>query len=256
MLGKCMTQVLRLSAILQALENCFKIASDLKSLNKFILNESIEKEVDHIIQNSKPIVNISLLCLNNAKKLLSYFNLNRLVMAGYKYNFALSTNELSVQNIIECLVDDKSIDSQLAKGCKVVLEAEGLIVNSTKISQKFRIPINVILKAFEYLESKKLGEVTSSNKLQSQSGPKNVKNFTKVTILEIEQNLSLIKEIEGFNVSMVVYSDSFGLNNNNNNILNGNLQIIFLHLSFNSFRHFLYFFNLFILNLKFLFKIF
>ena len=103
MLGKCKTQVLRLAVILQALENCYKLMTELKSSNKFIINESIEKELDVIIQNSSQIVVISLSCFNNAKRLLSYYNLNRLTMAGYSTKKIQGTNELTVQNIIECM---------------------------------------------------------------------------------------------------------------------------------------------------------
>ena len=211
MLGKCMTQVLKLAVILQALENCYKLITELKSINKFIINESIEKELDVIIKNSSHIVIISLPCFNNAKRLLSYYNLNRLTMAGYKTKEIQVTNELTVQNIIEhvsitCV--NAIEDLQLHKVCKIVLESEGVSVNSTAVSQKHRLAISLVLNAFEYLKAKNLGEIVLVNRDPSTPGPKKSKIFKKITMEELELNLQLISLIENLNVNMLVYRNS------------------------------------------------
>lgn len=71
MLGKCMTQILRMSAVLQALKNCFSITNQLKTVNELIIYSQIESELEILISKASVKVLVSLFCIENAKRLMS-----------------------------------------------------------------------------------------------------------------------------------------------------------------------------------------
>jgi hypothetical protein len=141
MLGKGMTQIIRLSSILQALENSFIITYQLKSANKFLINKELETELDHLVIKSNFKVTILLGCFKNAERLISYYNLHRLTMAGYEYkNEIFETNELKVNSIIDKIstIANNYIELNIARTCKQILYSNGQIVNITSFAQLTR----------------------------------------------------------------------------------------------------------------------
>ena len=98
-----MTHIIRFASILQALEDSFQITHQLKSVNKFLINK--ELEIDSVIKKSNPRVIITFNCFENAKRLILYFNLHRLTMAGYDYNnLIFATNESTLMNFLLIII--------------------------------------------------------------------------------------------------------------------------------------------------------
>ena len=56
MFSKSITQIIRLSGVLQTLETCFDILFNLKSKNKLVINVEVEKELDEILSKLPPII--------------------------------------------------------------------------------------------------------------------------------------------------------------------------------------------------------
>jgi hypothetical protein len=99
--GKTITQIIRLCGVLQCLETCFEILLKLKANNKLIINTEIELEIDAIIINLPLVTKITLPTLNNAKRLMAYYNNNRILMAGYNLNLITFENEINLDSFLQ-----------------------------------------------------------------------------------------------------------------------------------------------------------
>ncbi len=207
-----MTQIIRLSSILQALENSFIITNQLKSVNKFLINKELETELDHLVKNSVLQVTISLSCFENAKRLISYYNLHKLTMAGYEYkNENFDTNELKVNSIIDKISTkaNNNIEPNIARTCKKILYSNGPIVNSTSFAQLTRSNIKLVQDSFKVLTDIKLGSIQILNKGKQAKGPKSSLNFIKISILEISKNLSVITTMEQLQINLNTYKENY-----------------------------------------------
>jgi hypothetical protein len=201
MMGKSVTHLVRLSAILQSLENAFQILTNLKTLNKLILTDELKQEINNIVINKPDIECINLNCIQNAKKLISYYNLHRLTMAGYKVKTISSTNESTVDYLVN---SNKSLDlsKEQSSLMKYIMEFDGSIINATVISQKKRVDIKSVQIAFNKLEIIQLGKIIISSRGAITASKQFTMDFEKLIFDKIRLNLELIPTIQDLEIDL------------------------------------------------------
>ncbi len=92
MLGKIPTLLLRLSLIMQALHDAFKYVMAIDSTKRFDLTSSTDDDI-LLYANSNNESVISEDSVNRAYKLLEYFNINKLLLAGYSIDVTMSIED-------------------------------------------------------------------------------------------------------------------------------------------------------------------
>ena len=202
MFGKAITQLIRLSCVLQAFENAIgvikKIECDSNSLNKEF--KAFVKA--NIKQGS--VFFIDKKTLQRAKNLVEYFTINRLLMADYK----CSSTDSSNKEILEQILSEISIgDSQISnKVIKKILLMPGLNVRLSDVRKTKVATSEIILKNINSLVSDGFGKlVADTNK-----GKKSKKNiFIKPSMKELDENLELIAIIEKYKINLRDYAHSF-----------------------------------------------
>jgi hypothetical protein len=99
MYGKANTQIIRLAAILQAIETAFNILLKIEHPNKYILSADLKTSL--LIGIKKSIISkITSKTLCSAKRLREFFILNRLILAGYGCNFEYKSDEERINFIL------------------------------------------------------------------------------------------------------------------------------------------------------------
>jgi hypothetical protein len=68
-----------------------------------VINVEIENEIDEIISILPAYNKITLNNFNNAKCLMAYYNINRILMAGYKLNLISANNETNLDNFFNSI---------------------------------------------------------------------------------------------------------------------------------------------------------
>ena len=96
MFRRAIIQIVRLSAIIQVLENAFKICNSINVENKLLLSSELEIKLKTEINNRNLSMRIiSYETLRSAKELMEYFLLNQLILAGYNcYTEGLANGEI------------------------------------------------------------------------------------------------------------------------------------------------------------------
>ncbi len=202
----------------------------LKSKNKIIINEDIENELNDIIVNLSQTTTIYSYCFLNSKRMIEYYILNRLVMAGYTVSSRMDTNERTIKNMLNIIKNKTtSISPEFKKICKIVLRMPGVCVSSTYVSQTKRIKSAEVLKAFQYLQSENLGSVVEEKNV-GKTGP-NKNFFKKVSFESVESNLNLIAAIENIGLDLNTYKTNLiAVTTSGNFQLCKNVFIIFYHI--------------------------
>jgi len=206
--GKTITQIIRLSGVLQALETCFDILLNLKSKNRLVINVEVEKELDEIISKLPPYNMISLTTFRNARYLMAYYNINRILMAGYKLNLLTSINENNLDNFLDSS-NKTHLTIPYSNDLKAIMESDGSIISATFYAQNKRLKAKFVLELFQYLEDYKLGRIISK---KNKSGPISY-NFEKIKFELIETNGELIYIIEVLNIDFLVFKSSYNKSN-------------------------------------------
>ncbi len=121
MYGKAIIHLIRISAIINCIENAFLTISDLDIENKLVLSEEIDEKLklayEKIDSNN---FCITVENLRAAKELVEYFILNRLVLAGYSCNMDKESIQDNIQSILKRFneineTEGEKVNTKLAK---------------------------------------------------------------------------------------------------------------------------------------------
>lgn len=208
MFGKTITQIIRLCGVLQCLETCFEILLKLKANNKLIINTEIELEIDAIIINLSLVTKITLPTLNNAKRLMAYYNNNRILMAGYNLNLITFENEINLDSFLNTSINI-SVKIPNSNDLKLIMEYDGTLVSATVYSQAKRTSSHIVIELFKTLERYKLGKVITS---KNTKGPKTI-YFQKINFELLNNDKDLITLIEILNIDLTDFKNSYNKNN-------------------------------------------
>lgn len=159
MLGKSATQLLRLCGIIQNIKNAVELIkniddSNLNNLtNKFIL--SLDEKLKN---NTLNLIEISKETVSQSYNLLTYFNTNKIILAGYDIDPSCESLSLEIKKIASGTTIISNLKFKLQHYSRVLLY-DGSEVCATEICQKFRIKANDIIDVFNTLEENNLGKV-------------------------------------------------------------------------------------------------
>ncbi len=126
-----------------------------------IINTEIELEIDTIIINLPLVTKITLPTLNNAKRLIAYYNINRILMAGYNLNLITFENEINLDSFLNTSIN---IIGKIpnSNDLKLIMEYYGTLVSATVYSQAKRTSSHIVIELFKTLEQYKLGKVITT----------------------------------------------------------------------------------------------
>ena len=206
MYSKAGIQLIRLSAILCAFENAFDLISSLDIANKLILNNDIVGLIKEKIAEKEQEVLITDDNLTRAKKLLDYFIINRLVLAGFKCNLKFDSNEDDLKRLLQLVISKKEMKIDL-QNAKLILLMPGKEVECLDIIAKKKFKQLEILKIVKILEEKKMGPY-EERRAHSSRGP------VKKLFIKRELDSSIIDEdfianLEAFDIDIATYKEMF-----------------------------------------------
>ena len=212
MYGKAITHLLRLSSIIQTLEDAFKILESLNHDPKDKLSTELKTAIeDHIGDNKYNIMEVS--AVENAEKLVHYFNAHRLAMAGY--DIVLHSPTTNCKSIVEELINkmlvksnssvqSKFTDEQI-KIFKIILLQPGSEIDSSVINQKKRISSEILSRAFKELEKQHLGLINEKKPLK---GPSKL-IFQKLKPDKLIENVNCVNVLETMDIDIDSYTAMF-----------------------------------------------
>jgi hypothetical protein len=207
MFGKAITQIIRLSAIVQVLENAFNMCIALKLTNKIDLSQNMKQDLeDHIRTYKASLYIINKSSFKAAENLLYYFIVSRFVLAGYNCNLK---NGLSNSQIIDEVLSDtqdmiKEFDMEFLKISKAILLFPGSEVDCNLLNRKKGFKATNIVSAMKQLERDNLGkfeEIRINSK-----GPIS-KLFHKLPVNDI--SFVHTRMLEQYKVSLNLFEQSF-----------------------------------------------
>ena len=109
MYGTAITHIIRVAAVLEALENSFDIVRSLNTSKKFILSEDLKTLIMDDIDQRACLYEIKYKTMCSAKRLVEYFILNRLTLAGYGCKLTFKCNFENIQFILLKLKPKESV---------------------------------------------------------------------------------------------------------------------------------------------------
>lgn len=198
MLGKIPTYLLRLSCVLQALHDAYEYIS--KNENRFVLNSDFEEQLTtHFIGETQFI--ISEHNIIRANNLLSFFNKNKLVLAGYSIDISKTIEECFDILISELTFND---DNQLTIEqtlIRKILEMSDKHVNLTDLnnSDSRNFTIKLVLDAGTILQNNNFGKVTECKRFKTGSY---TKYFSKSYIKEYSYGIMNFLTENGVNLDI------------------------------------------------------
>jgi hypothetical protein len=187
MYGKAITHIIRVAAVLQALENAFDIVRSLNTSKKFMLSEDLKTLIMDDIDQRARLYEIKYNTLCSAKKLVEYFILNRLTLAGYGCKLTFKCNFENIQLIILNLKPKASvfINETQRKIAREIFLTAGHEVKCNDLVQRKKGTADEIVAVFNILETSGLGVFTN---IESNRGP--VKKIFKK--INVQHNTDLI----------------------------------------------------------------
>ena len=217
MFGKYSTLLLRLTAILQAIKNAFKLLSDIKTAsNKTLTNEFQHELKDTISKFPENLYIIDKKVVQQANIIMEYFFKHKLILSGYDFSFKDGPFDSIIidylkktdkkDEIIEQLIPQ--VNAKINIVVKKIFMHEQQSMNTTTILAKGRFNQAEVELAFKKLEEAKLGTLSSVK-----SG--NNKYFLKFTRIEknaIIQNLSIFNAYQSYGLKLEDYYGKINLN--------------------------------------------
>lgn len=166
------------------------------------------------------IINVN--SVRQAKRLLDYFNMHRLILTGYEIDpkgdfdneiFLYLSNKIST-NIMGSNNEQKQILRRL-------LLWPGNIVNSSHFNQKYRNKPEEISQCLDILKSSGLGNTKSIR-----NGTRYVTIFEKIDLKKAENNFHLIRSLNNFGITPANYEKFFAMGTYEKNSYTTFLQFI------------------------------
>jgi hypothetical protein len=137
MFGKAITQKIRLSAIVQVLENAFNMCIALKLTNKIDLSQNMKQHLeDHIRTYKASLYIINKSSFKAAENLFYYFIVSRFVLTGYNCN--LNNSQIVGEVLSDTQDMIKDFDIEFLKISKAILLFPGSIVDCNLLNRKKR----------------------------------------------------------------------------------------------------------------------
>lgn len=174
------------------------------------ITTELEKEVDEIIMKLPNFQNISSNIFNNAKNLMAYYNINRILMAGFKLNLISLNNETNLDNFISSS-NKCNLLIPHSSDLKMIMEFDGAIISSNKISKAKRFNSKYVGELFHELANFKLGKII---KIKNKTGPCCL-HFEKLEFKLFENNIDLVNLCENLNIDFTILQRSYNINDNN-----------------------------------------
>jgi hypothetical protein len=211
MYGQANTHVIRLAAIIHAIEVAYSLVLNLNHPNKFELTDEFKIAVTLAIDAKGLVVStINEASILAAKKLMEYYLFNRLVLAGYRCNLIFNTNELNINFILNSLKYQPSLeeDEQCLKIVKTIFETPGVEVSCAEINQRKKIPSAAIQSAFLVLKKLNLGSIIEEKSNKSGKGISRI-IFRKHPMEMFVNNMDLVLKLEQFRVDYQTYASYY-----------------------------------------------
>jgi hypothetical protein len=215
MFGKSITHLIRLSGVLQALENAGNLIinfnNDIRhSITKTLKNEihcSLNVQTDYATTLSITRANIV-----RAKKLVEYFVLHRLVMAGYPCDVSDCSNIEKLAATLENVVNFECHGANLEL-IKEILLFSGSSIECKDFLAKFKkYNAKKVIETFNYLDNRGMGEFLE---IKNNKGPCK-KIFQKLDVVKM-QEIENLKTLNFFQITYEKYFKKFELNHHARN---------------------------------------
>jgi hypothetical protein len=207
MYGKAITHLVRLSGILQALENANLVVLSLPKVCRHTINENLKMEIDESLKENRANLNshfISSETLLRGKNMVEYFILHRLIMANYPCEISDKSNSQKIESIINNLINFENHGTDL-EIIKNILLFRGSSIHCKDFLAKYKkLNAKKVIETFNYLEKRDMGNFSE---VKNSKGPTK-KIFKKICIENVKE-LQKLKLLEYFGVSFEDYSKNF-----------------------------------------------
>lgn len=208
MYGKANTHVIRLAGTIEAIENAFKIVTDLEYHNKILLCDDLKQRLIEKISQSDNSV-ISAASYSAAKRLIDYFTLHRMIMAGYPCKLTESSNSANLEHMIQSIIENVSIelDDKTREIINTIYNTPGADICCRWLNQNKKYDAKLIASACSFLQEQNLGKIESISQKNGKGVPKKI--FKKNLTENITNNVSLIAKLESLGIDLNTYIVNF-----------------------------------------------
>lgn len=213
MFGKAAILLLRLCGVLHCIKQAIKFLKE-KNLNdcskRNLTNEFILSVENHFKTTVFDITNIETDIVYEAEELLTYFNKNRIILAGYEINF----DEIDFYSAIHnCIIKLKNVGEisliTINKNNMLLYEkilcSPGQSFRATKICQKNRKSVQDFVQACRELEDLNLGKTETFKG----SNARDTYMFVKKSLEEIENDLNFVIILKKLRIDIRKFKDSY-----------------------------------------------
>ena len=201
MFAKAIIHLIKISAIINCVENAFKTIKEMEHDNKFILNKELENKFKQILRKLPTDIIITTDNLEKAKELLDYFILQRLIMAGYSCSMSFDSNEKNIQSLLNFITakSELSINTSLAT---FILLAPGEILEVKEIRAAKKTCSEEISKLFGFLDEKGYG--TYKQECSKRGKPKQTFIKKKKDLSNLDEQLLVGLEVLGIEIETYI----------------------------------------------------
>lgn len=218
--------LLRLCGVIQNIKYGFKAASLIKTCDSEIISEEFILGVEQVLEQARKECSIiDVETLNHAYNLLSYFNIHKLIIAGYDID--VDVPEFNLEEAVKQLIEDNADDTTLASKASFqkVLILPGPELISTTIQERFRWSKEDTKNIFAGLVSLKLGQISNSNGKNGRA----ILVFKKRTLTEIQADLEAANNFIALDIDSNTYSKTFDMDVIQTKSVQRNRKTIFTH---------------------------